>query len=80
MLGNIEAFHLLPQRYPYRNEDADQFEQHVGDTGGPDQGDSDPVELNQQQMRIALDQAGGPADRGGRADPAAGVLVSPPMA
>ena len=30
-----------------------------------DQRDRDAVELQQQLVRIALDQAGGPADRGG---------------
>src|SRR5450756_1151517 len=69
MLGNIEAFHLLTLRYPDGDENTDQLQQRVGDAGRPDEGDPDPVELDQQQMRIALDQAGGPADRGGREHP-----------
>src|SRR4051812_43194136 len=65
VLGNIQPFQLLLLRNPERHEGADRLEQDESDPAGPGQRDRDAVELQQQLLRIALDQAGGTADRGG---------------
>ena len=56
-------------RDPERHEGRDQFKQHVGHAAGPYQGDRDTVELDQQLLRVTLDQAGSSPDRGGRKYP-----------
>jgi hypothetical protein len=66
MLRNIEALQLLLQRNPERHESSDQLEQDEGDAAGPCQGHRHAVELDQQLLRIALQQAGCAADRRGR--------------
>src|SRR5437879_4347116 len=63
VLGDIEAFQLLLHRHPQRREYAHQLEQHKGDAAAPHQRGGDPVELDQDLLRIALDQACGAADR-----------------
>ena len=65
MLRNIEAFQLMFAGYPQRHERADQLEQHEGYPSRPHQGNGDAVELDQQLLRMTLDQTGGPADRRG---------------
>src|SRR5437660_938259 len=66
VLRNVESFELVLARYAQRHEQADQLEQKEAHARGPDEGDGDPVELDQQLLRMALDQARGAADRAGR--------------
>src|SRR5258705_11822784 len=66
MLRNIEALKLLLERNPQGCKHADQLEQHEGYGARPQQGDADAIELDQHLLRVALDQAGSPADRSHR--------------
>ena len=79
MLRNIETFQLVFLGNPQRHKRADQLQQQVGYAAGPRQGDRDAVELDQQLLRIALDQAGGSTDRGGRKHSGQQDPVIPPM-
>ena len=56
MLRDVEAFQLMLARYPQRHERAHQLQQHERHPAGPHQGDDDAVELNQQLLRVTLDQ------------------------
>ena len=78
MLQNIQAFQFLLQRHPQRHEGANQFQQDEGGRAGPQQGDGHTIELDQQLLRIALDQAGRPPIAAVANTPANGVPVNPP--
>ncbi len=52
MLRDVEAFQLLLRRHPQRREHAHQLEQHEGDAAGPNQRGGDPIELDQDLLRI----------------------------
>src|SRR5262249_21363341 len=56
VLGNVETFQFLLARNPQRNEDADQFQERVGQAGGPDEGDPRSAKLDEQLLWTALDQ------------------------
>ena len=66
MLRDIEALLLVLPGNPQRHEGAHELEQHEGHPGRPHQGNGDAIKLDQQLLRVTLDQAGDAADRGGR--------------
>src|ERR1700733_4969477 len=66
VLRNVEPLELLLQRNPQRDKETDQFEEQMGGNGRPAQGDGNAVKLCEQQMRIALEKAGSPANGGSR--------------
>ena len=58
MLRDIEPLELVLARDAQRYEQRDQLEQDEAHAGRPDEGDGDAVELDQELLRMALEQAG----------------------
>jgi hypothetical protein len=77
--AKCRGFQFVFAGYPQRHERTDELQEHVGHAAGPRQGDRDAVELDQQLLGIAFDQAGGPPIEAVATTPASRMPVIPPM-
>src|SRR2546423_3465938 len=65
---DVEAAALGLVIDPQRNDRIDGLENHEGGDAGPEKNGHDPVNLIQQLLAVALDEAGRLPDRGGGED------------
>ena len=68
MLRDIQPLEFVLARDAQRHEQPDQLEQDEGYPARPNEGDCDSVKLDQDLLRMTLEQPGGPADGRGRED------------
>ena len=57
MLADVEAHDFVLMAHPQRNHRTDDLEDDERHRAGPQRSDGDPIELGQQLVRIAFEQA-----------------------